>query len=206
MTAQGHNKWKTEVATPAPAPSLTRLKRGVPIPAILDGDRALIPLTSRGYVVEHAIVDAADVADLEQYRWQFFDRRGQGHPSYAYRYVGRVTVPMHRQVMGLAPGNPWHIDHVNGDGIDNRRTNLRLTTRSLNMQNQHAQRRNATGYRGVRAQPSGRFTAQVGLRGKLHHGGTYDTAVEAAAVACQWRAEHMPFATHCGLTDCREGL
>lgn len=183
-------------------------KAAVPIPAVVDNGETLIPLTNKGVVVAFAKVDAADAPALERFRWRLYDRAAQNLPSYAFRVYGTrpsITVSMHRQILGLETGNPWHVDHINGDGLDNRRVNLRRVTRGENMQNyRRVQSRNGTGYRGVRVQ-RGRFTAQAVLRKQLHRLGTFDTVEEAARAVCEWRAEHMPFSNNCGLPECREG-
>lgn len=79
-----------------------------------------IPLT-RGQV---ALVDAADFDRLARYRWQAIETK----PGlwYAQRADGLY---MHRMIMGL---DVTLVDHRNGNGLDNRRANLRLATVSLN--------------------------------------------------------------------------
>lgn len=70
------------------------------------------------------------------------------------------------------------IDHINGDGCDNRAENLRAATRRLNMENRRtAQRNNVIGQLGVSQCPStGRYFARIETRGRSIHLGTYDTA------------------------------
>lgn len=210
ILATSHNRNETQSHSKVPFSSQIGSfhKRGIPIQAVVDNREALIPLTSSDVVVAFARVDAADAKDLEQYRWRLFDRSAQGYHSYAVRVTGprgTKTVPMHRHLLGLEPGSEWHVDHINGDGLDNRRANLRKLTRAQNMQNyRRVQERNATGYRGVGTSGS-RFTAHARLNKRTYHFGTFDTALEAAEVACKWRSEHMPFATSCGLPACREG-
>jgi hypothetical protein len=67
------------------------------------------------------------------------------------------------------------IDHINGNGLDNRKYNLREATRGQNRQNTDRVRSN-TGFHGVVV----RITAAIGVDGKVIHLGTFKTVEEAA--------------------------
>lgn len=88
-----------------------------------------IPLT-QGKV---AIVDDEDYAALSQYKWQVTKRR---HTCYARRAIGGGKyLYMHTAILGKKEG--FMADHINGNGLDNRRDNLRLVTQRQNSQNRH---------------------------------------------------------------------
>ncbi|MDQ2876548.1 MAG: HNH endonuclease [Actinomycetota bacterium] len=111
-------------------------------------------------------------------------------------YVTRdgSTVLLHRQIAGI--NNPAvKVDHVNGDRLDNQRTNLRVSTTSQNGQNRHElNANNASGYRGVHWLARERKWRAVGtLEYKRVCVGYYDDPAVAAAALAAWRAEHMPF-------------
>lgn len=99
---------------------------------------------------QEAAVDARSLAGLARWRWSalrntmggFYAVRGQ-------RVRGKqVFVYMHRQVLGAKPGQ--EVDHRNHDTLDNRRSNLRIATRSQNCLNRlGAQKNSKTGVRGV---------------------------------------------------------
>lgn len=72
-------------------------------------------------------------------------------------------------------------DHVNGDGLDNRRANLREANHSLNGANRRVGVNSTTGFKGVWLTASGRYTAAIKSGGKRRHLGRFDTAEEAAA-------------------------
>lgn len=104
-----------------------------------------MPLT-KGQV---AIVDDEDYEFLSQWKWTF-DR-------YAYRMRSRQGKKrpwqMHRAVMervleGDIPKG-YDIDHIDGDGLNNRRGNLRLATRSQNLQNRVGNAKATSKYKGV---------------------------------------------------------
>lgn len=79
---------------------------------------------------------------------------------------------MHNWLTGWA-----RVDHINRDGLDNRKGNLRPTTAVLNSANRGGWSKH--GYKGVFQQTNGRWAARAGDRGK-HYLGTYDTIEEAA--------------------------
>lgn len=139
-----------------------------------------IPLRARdGSVRAYALIDDED-AHLAAFAWRC-------HGSYAARSPG--TVLLHREVLGLVPGDGLQGDHINGDKLDCRRTNLRVGTQALNGQNILRTSR----YRGVTFE-AGRWRARATLGGRNKHLGRFNTEQEAAVAAAAFRAQHMPFA------------
>ena len=105
-----------------------------------------IPLT-RGYV---SLVDDEDFAALSAYKWHAkVHRNGK---IYAIRNTPKprgeqpATLKMHRVILGVVDG--VLVDHENGDGLDNRRENLRAATSSQNQANRRVTS-NQHGYKGV---------------------------------------------------------
>lgn len=87
------------------------------------------------------------------------------------------------------------VDHINGNRLDNRPTNLRDVAHSHNIQNQHrCLPRSKTGVRGVFQAPSGRFVAQIRAEGIVYHLGTFDsvTLAEAAYLEAKLRYHNCP--------------
>ncbi len=78
---------------------------------------------------KYAIVDDSDFDWLNQWKWCALKAPNK---YYAVRMCG---VRMHREIMGLKKGDGTEVDHRNGKGLDNRRENLRVCSRSENMQN-----------------------------------------------------------------------
>ncbi len=139
-----------------------------------------------------ALVDEVDAWRAEGWKWSLakgYARRGQ---QTDYK---QTTILLHREIMGLAPGDGLSVDHINGDKLDNRRGNLRVVSHAENLQNRTSANKNSTsGYRGViwdKARQ--KWKAQVRLHGKCHLLGRYDDILEAAKVASDFRAKHMPF-------------
>jgi hypothetical protein len=86
-----------------------------------------------------ALVDDLDFAYLSRWKWHT-EKRGDGR-FYAARTRrvaekhGKKNIKMHRVIMKTQEG--MDTDHINGDGLDNRRKNLRICTRSINALNRH---------------------------------------------------------------------
>lgn len=76
------------------------------------------------------------------------------------------------------------LDHINRVRTDNRISNLRLATRSLNSQNRGIPSSNKTGFAGVVKHKTGKFQAQIKANGKYKYLGLFITA-EAANEAYQ---------------------
>lgn len=82
-----------------------------------------------------------DDEDSDVLRWQWSAHHCQRGTLYARRLVRRKPVYLHRVVLERIgpPPTPAHVycDHINGDGLDNRRRNLRWVTASENARNPH---------------------------------------------------------------------
>jgi hypothetical protein len=89
-------------------------------------------------------------------------------------------IQMHRFVMDAPKG--VLVDHINGDGLDNRRCNLRLATAQQNSCNRRINSNSRSGFRGVWKSSPNRFSAKINCGGKIIHLGTFLTAEEAARV------------------------
>lgn len=92
---------------------------------------------------------------------------------------GRKLTPllMHRFITG------WPmVDHINGDGLDNRRANLRPASHGQNMANKRTYKNNTSGFKGVtRNTGTGRpWRAAIRADNKRRHLGYFDTPQQAA--------------------------
>jgi hypothetical protein len=74
------------------------------------------------------------------------------------------------------------VDHVNGDGLDNRRSNLRVCTHAENARNQSSRTRMSTSrFRGVVwAKDRRKWRAMIGDNGRTVHLGNFTDEIEAA--------------------------
>lgn len=141
-----------------------------------------IPLTQGQF----AIVDAADYAWLMQWKWfARYDTRGKRFYAMTQgKYFGqRRSVAMHRILLNVNDPKV-HIDHRDGDSLNNTRENLRHATPQQNQANRHKQKNNTTGFRGVRFKKEKKYTkpwqARIGINCRVAHIGFFATAKEAA--------------------------
>lgn len=122
-----------------------------------------------------AIIDGGDSQLVQGYVWYEMPVRDT---SYAATAINGRTVYMHRLIMSAPTG--IEVDHKNGDGLDNRRCNLRLATHQENLANQKLSRANTSGYKGVVLQKSGTWRAQAKHSGKMYNLGSYHKIEDAA--------------------------
>jgi hypothetical protein len=131
-----------------------------------------------------AIVDDCDYAYVSKFRWHARrDTRKQGDVWYAARNVKTATKTtiglMHRELLGVEPG--LMVDHVDGDGLNNRRENIRTCTVKQNNCNQR-KRDGSSLFKGVSLiRSSGKWRASIKIDGASRNLGNYPTEREAAA-------------------------
>lgn len=129
-----------------------------------------------------AIVDTAEYASLIKFPWRVL--RGHNGKLYAVTSVSGRATYMHRLVAGTPKG--FETDHINGDGLDNRRANLRVATPSQNRANMWKPRRPGGGahtstYKGVSWDKSrGKWQSKISHRGLCRNLGRYDSEMDAA--------------------------
>lgn len=133
-----------------------------------------IPLT-QGKI---AIVDDEDFEELSRYKWC---AHKDGNTFYALRSIrkedGKYTkITMHQQILGKKEG--YEIDHINGNGLDNRHENLRHVTHRQNGQNRHISK--SSRYPGVYwLKQRRKWYSRIRLNGKMKSLGLFNNEYEA---------------------------
>lgn len=155
-----------------------------------------IPLTKGQF----AIVDDED-ADLAQLKWcaalgktyanggQFTARRSVRINKKGYWMLMHRVILSRKMERSLAANEL--VDHINGDPLDNRRSNLRLATASQNLHNIGRSSANTSGYKGVSwDRRRKKWRARIKKDGKEKHLGLFDTPEEAFEAYCKAGPEY----------------
>jgi hypothetical protein len=144
-----------------------------------------IPL-SQGKVT---LVDDEDFEELNRFKWCAHNNKND-NTFYSTRSSPDINgiwrnIRMHRIIM-KCPDNML-VDHINGDGLDNRKENLRIVTGRENQQNQHKTK--SSKYPGVCwHKRHGKWRVAIRYRGKDYNLGTYideEEAYKVYSTACK---------------------
>jgi hypothetical protein len=145
----------------------------------------LIPLTKGQYT----IVWESDYVWLMKWKW-YAHKSPHVKLFYAVRGadVGgkRRIIPMHRQLLGLAHGDPRKGDHISTrETLDNRGSNLRIASNSESQCNRGIQNNNTSGFKGVSWHSQrNRWRATIKINRVNIYLGLFDTREEAYSAYC----------------------
>lgn len=155
-----------------------------------------IPLTQGKF----ALVDDEDFERLSQFKWYTLSAR-RVSTQYAVRneqageystYKQRKQVRMQRYILNYS--GPLEVDHKNGNGLDNRKENLRVCSGQQNRVNRGPSKCNKTKLKGV-TRYYHKFAAKIRINKKLKHLGYFFSPQEAAlAYNAAAKAYHGEFA------------
>lgn len=132
---------------------------------------------TRGYI---ATVDDADFESVSRFKWHAAPK---GKTVYAARRLstreGKRITYLHIVIM--RPPKGFRVDHIDGNGLNCRRANLRVCSHAENLQNRPKSRNNTAGYKGVCWNKAARkWQAQILANGKKTYLGLHLTPEEAA--------------------------
>jgi hypothetical protein len=142
-------------------------------------------LVKDGHVI---LIDSSDLDVAQLYSWHATKPSPANRSFYASTNFAGSKKWMHRVLFKAEHG--VQVDHRNGNGLDNRRSNLRAASQSQNKKNLPAYANNKSGYKGVIRLTTGRYRASIGVDGKRVYLGTYDDA-ETAAIAYNVAATNL---------------
>lgn len=150
---------------------------------VLLGEFAALALPSSSGP-KQCLIDAADLERvLAAGRWAAACFCKKSDKWYAYRVENRRNVYLHRFLTDAPAG--LEVDHKSGDGLDNTRRNIRVTTGTINQLNRYKpNKNNLTGYRGVSPE-RGKFLARLDINKKTVRLGLF-TDPFVAAMRVQW--------------------
>jgi hypothetical protein len=134
-----------------------------------------IPLTQGQF----AIVDASDYDWLTQWKWNAcWDPKGKRfyakHPG-----PNDSQIAMHRELMHAQPNEK--VDHIDRNGLNNVRSNLRICTHAQNCKNRTVSYTKKIGFKGVtRRRANGKWRVRITLDYKLIYIGDFDDEIAGA--------------------------
>ena len=132
----------------------------------------LIPLTQD----KIALVDPADYPALVRYKWC---AARNGRVFYAITRINKQNIFMHRMIIN--PPNEMVIDHIDHNGLNNRRSNLRICTKEQNTRNRKPNTSRNGKYKGVHFDKTrNKFKATIKCQEKSLSIGYYKKETEAA--------------------------
>lgn len=136
----------------------------------------VISINSKKFGVHSVLIDDEDHLKIQGYKWHIIKIGGC---FYAEACVGKKRIRMHRLILAAKKGEI--VDHVNHNGLDNTRVNLRFATTSQNSMNQRMRKNNASGFRGVYFHKRAlKYHAQIKVDGKRKSLGLFYNPTEAA--------------------------
>lgn len=126
--------------------------------------------------------DEQDAELVLSCKWQIYkqpDRTGIYAITGSKRKEGRQNLSMHRMIMGNPPG--MEVDHRDGNGLNNRRNNLRICTRRQNAKNLPVNCKSTTGFKGVSFRKDANlYEAHITTNRKRRRIGYFCYAIDAA--------------------------
>lgn len=153
-----------------------RCRREINRQPVDNGDGTVsVPLT-KGM---HALIDAGDLELVRPYRWHAQVARNTAYATTGNGQNNNPRIRMHRLIVGPGTGEP---DHINGDGLDNRRCNLRLLTHQQNLRRAKQVHPGSTSrFRGVAwSRGKQRWVVHIKVDGRSRFVGYFYDEVEAA--------------------------
>jgi hypothetical protein len=129
------------------------------------------------------LIDPADLAIVSPFRWGLWERKGHRYATTSMRIGdGRRGVGMHRLLL-LGKVSGQTVDHIDGDGLNNQRSNLRIVSRGQNRSNSIKRREASCDFKGV-YRFGHKWAAQISSRERWPSGpwriGLFDTGLDAA--------------------------
>jgi len=122
---------------------------------------------------EKIMVDDSDFEELNKYNWQLSNFNA------VVRHVkGEKQVQLHRMVMKAPLG--IEIDHIDGNRLNNQKSNLRFATSSQNKMNRGPRKDNHSGYKGVSWHKQiNKWTSRIQIGNTYKHLGLFENIIEA---------------------------
>jgi len=126
-----------------------------------------------------AVIDDVDRSLIDGIRWHV--QINKSGVMYAVTYsLGRKKIYMHRRLLGLTD-SAIHVDHIDGNGLNNVRANIRVCNHAENSRNQSIRVNNSSGFKGIWKHQKGKWQAKIVKEGRSFHLGTFESPEAAQA-------------------------
>lgn len=127
-------------------------------------------------------VSPEDYDRVNSQKWHRNGRTRGGPYVKAYRVGDKFGVLLHRFILNVLESPEVLVDHIDGDGMNNQRSNLRLASAQQNARNKstHSTSKLTSIFKGVDRPAGGRWRARIMNNRKYNHIGMYDREIEAA--------------------------
>lgn len=129
-----------------------------------------------------AMVDDEDYELVMRHTWAYSQPKGC-NSGYAQTTVKAQPLSMHRMVLGLQRGDGQVCDHIDCNGLNNQKSNLRIATKAQNAMNRGPNKNNKVGLKGVQIRKASKtrpYIAVIRANYKSYYLGSFNTAEEAA--------------------------
>ena len=141
-----------------------------------------IDVSTPNYPNTYVLVDDDDYIWLSKWKWT---AKKDGNCVYASRKIRtadnkRYMLLMHRDILGLKKGDRLGVDHINHNGLDNRKSNIRICTSQQNCFNRRSHLNSASQYKGICLSRNGRWRARIFKEGRLLSLGSFISEIDAA--------------------------
>lgn len=139
-------------------------------------------ITNKKGEVFTVLFDGDDYEILKCFNWIIHKNK---YTSYAETSVTKdgktMMIGMHRLLLGIGPGNKKVVDHKNGNGLDNRRCNIRLCSQSQNLMNKTSHKGSSSIFLGVSYDTKNKkWFASISINGRLKNLGRFTNEEDAA--------------------------
>lgn len=129
------------------------------------------------------LIDKDDYERVKDYKWYAYKKR----PTSNYYVCAdktinktKIKISLHRYINGCVKGDSVIVDHINGNTLDNRKSNLRRATKEQNQRNCKTQYNSLSGRKGVRKHKlCDKWQARITVNNREIYLGLHSTFEEA---------------------------
>jgi hypothetical protein len=129
------------------------------------------------------LIDEEDYLKIKKYKWTLLITKG--------KYYARTDIFMHREILNLKNGGGKVVDHIDRNGLNNMKSNLRICSKKQNSYNSRRNKKAFSIYKGVGKKKRYRgWRSLIHFEGKSYELGFYETEKEAA-IAYDTKAKEL---------------